>query len=1672
MKRFKKLSKRAFAFICMLSMIVGCVLTYTGPLGEAESASVINDEWNMFSSEEGVNIVDANGKAYKQYGEANVNLPESARDLKYLELHIKLWLKDADAVNVMKKTTVELANNTMDQMERYWNLSNQTLVPGMNEVVLKLNNSSAYNGSEGKAFDMAQTIKFFRIFTNTTDYATVTNGILLYDVTIKNDNVAGLNFGLNDSHLQLSNTLSDAPEAIEASIKVNKAQYEWVLRSSQDTSWSYGLGTNATYHTITDGETGPDAGTSYATTTMSAGGNFGFTKSFNISIPEYYTVNDIALDFWFKTDNKEATMGYIDLTSAGTYSDERRYFNMNTYLKDVVEDEWYHVVVPVSKGVQDSANPNKFNLQEVDYLRWHSTKITGESVHYSITDIKLVVLAQEGTETNTATKWPLFAASESSAGTQLSKASSNYNANNQTTTGVVGEGENGPKAGTPYTQIDVAEGQAFGFQHSYQGITSVPATGNYEAKDLVVKFWLWCEKENVLPTTYFSLSTYGWRYNNAVRWTLSEHVSLNEGWNYVELRLDSGTTYSGFDHKNILYAGLYSTEPLNQTSGKYEPLPVSEACSFKITDVTLEVRPNYNQEYNTLLQAGSTLDAAAKYAATESEYKGNQVISNGYVSGDEANDFTPAEGTAYTQFDVKAGDYFCIRTSYAGLKETYSITQRYDRSELAISFWLYNESEVTLPQWSSVHLSSGGWLSASEEYLYLQPTSSGDGPAINLTQGWNYIEIPLGHADWVSRPGDSGVEFDYTKINFFQFYWKDTLTVANTFKVTDIRLVPLKETQETKTLANIRSAKEVASGENGGWWYTMGTKTFLQTTTLTENGPEVGTNFVRLALTSDAARYSFNNKFTYRVPTKYNIEDIALDVWIYASEETKLSGGSQLMLHSVTSGTDSNMLYWKDLVGKTYKKGWNHLYLKLSDATQKGTFDLQEMCYMRWHGSAVSNVPVTLGFSDFKLVLVNEPHKVITTEITDTTTLQYNNMIFSNVNATGETSPYALYLDKEGQPTLLWGTTAFTLDYDVRTGKWVDIKAVRNEDKTVSFYIDGELMATSSTRDARADDELSFTTAHRIAADGAGLQMMKGSIANLRIYSDAEATSCTGNWPLTGDIQYILTPMEDTSGNNNTAVYRGTRAEDWIDYDKTQYDFLYNEEGEEDYWSMVFIPDIQNITQKYYGYDQIWYQTAQWIADNVETENIKHVIGAGDNSWSNIDVEYEVAKAGFDKFTNLVSWSNMSGNHEYDWGDDDNRTSTKLTKYFNLDYINNTKAAETYMGSFDDPQGMSTTENSYYRFNVNGVNWMILQLEYHPRLSVINWAKEITTKYLADNIILTTHSYINGTGEYCGHSKAYLSVGDGDQYLGNSMSKAWDELKTCSNIKLILCGHSANGRGSIATKMETNALGQTVPALMINAQDKDLSEPGNNTAYYSDKCLGMVSILRFSADGSQAALQWYSPQWGKSFNPVSPEGERNSCNIQLAVNKEAYVEEHQNVTAGVAPATIPDGYVFAGWFTDNTCTKAITRGSTVEKAYAKFVDKDILTVKAQIRLDVNGALPAESEGTDMRFVTTVDTGNYQKVGFHIVCTAKGIDKTIETTKVYKSLYQVGKNAGEKDTILPTVLSPISEYFTTYTLFGVNEYDTVITMTPYWVTLDGTTVYGETADKYVNLFNEQ
>lgn len=185
-------------------------------------------------------------------------------------------------------------------------------------------------------------------------------------------------------------------------------------------------------------------------------------------------------------------------------------------------------------------------------------------------------------------------------------------------------------------------------------------------------------------------------------------------------------------------------------------------------------------------------------------------------------------------------------------------------------------------------------------------------------------------------------------------------------------------------------------------------------------------------------------------------------------------------------------------------------------------------------------------------------------------------------------------------------------------------------------------------------------------------------------------------------------------------------------------------------------------------------------------------------------------------------------------------------------------------------------------------------------------------------------------------------------------------------------------------------------------------------------------------------------------------------------SKETQVVVSSEVEKNSEGVPVLAGYIFAGWYQDAQAAQpyrnAVSEG---EIAYAKFVPEEVLSVKAQLSAEV---IPegTTADQTSMRFITTVDTLKYREVGFQIAIQGITAPITQNTNKVYTSLYQIGED-GKKDEISPKMFCTASNYFcpVTMTKIPLAAWNTEITITPYWITLDGTTVYGVAATKSVD-----
>ena len=172
-----------------------------------------------------------------------------------------------------------------------------------------------------------------------------------------------------------------------------------------------------------------------------------------------------------------------------------------------------------------------------------------------------------------------------------------------------------------------------------------------------------------------------------------------------------------------------------------------------------------------------------------------------------------------------------------------------------------------------------------------------------------------------------------------------------------------------------------------------------------------------------------------------------------------------------------------------------------------------------------------------------------------------------------------------------------------------------------------------------------------------------------------------------------------------------------------------------------------------------------------------------------------------------------------------------------------------------------------------------------------------------------------------------------------------------------------------------------------------------------------------------------------------------------------------------------EGHVFAGWYTDDVCSKEnlLNDKEPSGTVYALFVPEHVLSVQAQVSAHiVDNSVTTADETASIRFVTTVDSLLYKKVGFEVSYTdGNGNVKTATSasTKVYDKLYITGTTANKDNTWQVTPAESfcgLSKYFKacTVTNVPVTDYAIEFTIRPFWITMDGAKVYGVTATKTV------
>lgn len=284
-------------------------------------------------------------------------------------------------------------------------------------------------------------------------------------------------------------------------------------------------------------------------------------------------------------------------------------------------------------------------------------------------------------------------------------------------------------------------------------------------------------------------------------------------------------------------------------------------------------------------------------------------------------------------------------------------------------------------------------------------------------------------------------------------------------------------------------------------------------------------------------------------------------------------------------------------------------------------------------------------------------------------------------------------------------------------------------------------------------------------------------------------------------------------------------------------------------YSIVGMPDIQ--TMVHYSPEHLTH-TMNWLASNAESKKIGFMVQVGDLSDSGaVEEYYSTAAKGLDLLNGKLPYTFVQGNHDYDENAINTRSSELFDKYF--PYSKHSKNA--WIGGVYEE---GTMANSYSLFEVGGVKFLVLSLEFAPRKSVLRWAGRVCEMYPDRRVIVSTHNCVSTNGEFAtgqfSGSRYFRQESVDDRSDGLQM---WNGLlKKYPNIFLCLSGHEC--ADDIVMRRDIGEHGNTVTSMLIDAQCVE----------FGGRTIGedIFLMMYFNETFKTIDCVWYSPMENKCFN--------------------------------------------------------------------------------------------------------------------------------------------------------------------------------------------------------------
>ncbi len=1028
------------------------------------------------------------------------------------------------------------------------------------------------------------------------------SGVAATEAATSTENEYTMNFGEegNDTYLQTEKALDAMPQAIEADMQMDEDTVlptEWAISENQPTPTAddtgfFGDSNAKEYTTLNKDE--PGAGKKFfefTTTSTVDSANWMF-DAVNVS---RFEANELALSFWVwsETAGKIFDAGGIRVQNASNKG-------YQIGCGDIyVESGWTHITTaPMSTWTVLDANVGLPDMVDrVSFINAKST--TGHKM--IIGDIKIVNIDQsdftewtlhEGGDVslNSGDTANFF----TSSGTATAPDGQPYiefkmKAETNTSFSLTTKGSEFYADIAQYKNNKGALALQF---YLWCDKTTTPFTDG--RLNLSSSKGNANDSEPVYYVTAASAKT-----DNVGEWKLVT-LPLNANYGEVKKAVESGLVYSTetssewykyFRGGRQAFVTGEKNSDGNFTNGSYagdEAVVFEQGVStFKfhgVNNITGVTQKKYTEDYTVRIGEVKLVVLDKQYL--EMDYL---VSSTAKPTADDTGFFGDSNAKEYTTLNKDepgAGKKFFEFTTTSTVDSANWMfdavnVSRFEANELALSFWVWSETAGKIFDAGGIRVQN-----ASNKGYQI---GCGD---IYVESGWTHITTaPM--STWTVLDANVGLPDMVDRVSFINA----KSTTGHKMIIGDIKIVNIDQSDFTEWTLHEGGDVSLNSGDTANFFTSSGTATApdgqpyiefkmkAETNTsfsLTTKGSEFyadiaqyknnkGALALQFYLWCDKTTTPFTDGRLNLSSSKGNANDSEPVYYVTAaSAKTDNVGEWKLVTlplnanyGEVKKAVESGLVYSTETSSEWYKyfRGGRQAFVtgeKNSDgnftngsyAGDEAVVFEQGVSTFKFHG--VNNITgvtqkkytedYTVRIGEVKLVVLDSDTdvNVKVSPYNDTTTENANYTVFSNTNNANETSTnkFGLFITREGYPALRYGDTQYTLQQNITGGESAKkIKAGINADNKVEFSIGGSVVGTSDDVVTLLSGGLS--TKYSIGADANGNQLMKGSIANVKIFSDATGEKCIGNWALNGQIDWVLNTFPDTSGNEvaNDVVY-------------------------------------------------------------------------------------------------------------------------------------------------------------------------------------------------------------------------------------------------------------------------------------------------------------------------------------------------------------------------------------------------------------------------------------------------------------------------------------------------------------------------------------------------------